>query len=124
MSGSINGLYIEGADNGTTQQSVIIDCNNGTNVAKLKAGKGENYVIENNLASYNSTVLYQGSNNVVLGKDNLNAQTNQSFNTAVGCSIFTKTTVNLILEWVLVYLKKQQLVGIMSASVIIHFQRT
>jgi hypothetical protein len=49
-------------------------------------------VIENNLASYNSTVLYQGSNNVVLGKDNLNAQTNQSFNTAVGCSIFTKTT--------------------------------
>jgi hypothetical protein len=57
MSGSINGLYIEGADNGTTQQSVIIDCNNGTNVAKLKAGKGENYVIENNLASYNSTVL-------------------------------------------------------------------
>jgi hypothetical protein len=65
MSGSINGLYIE-ADNGTTQQSVIIDCNNGTNVAKLKAGKGENYVIENNLASYNSTVLYQGSNNVVL----------------------------------------------------------
>jgi hypothetical protein len=33
MSGSINGLYIEGADNGTTQQSVIIDCNNGTNVA-------------------------------------------------------------------------------------------
>jgi uncharacterized GH25 family protein len=77
MSGSINGLYIEGADNGTTQQSVIIDCNNGTNVAKLKAGKGENYVIENNLASYNSTVLYQGSNNVVLGKDNLNAQTNQ-----------------------------------------------
>jgi hypothetical protein len=48
-------------------------------------------VIENNLASYNSTVLYQGSNKV-LGKDNLNAQTNQSFNTAVGCSIFTKTT--------------------------------
>jgi hypothetical protein len=39
---------------------VIID-NNGTNVATLKAGKGENYVIENNLASYNSTVLYQGS---------------------------------------------------------------
>jgi hypothetical protein len=60
-------------------------------------------VIENNLASYNSTVLYQGSN-VVLGKDNLNAQTNQSFNTAVGCSIFTKQRVNLILEWV-VYLK-------------------
>jgi hypothetical protein len=27
-----------------SQQSVIIDCNNGTNVT-LKAGKGENYVI-------------------------------------------------------------------------------
>jgi hypothetical protein len=40
--GSINRLFIEGADNGTTQQSVIIDCNNGTNVATLK-GKGENY---------------------------------------------------------------------------------
>jgi hypothetical protein len=61
-------------------------------------------VIENNLASYNSTVLYQGSNNVVLGKDNLNAQTNQSFNTAVGC-IFTKTTGQFNTEWVLVYLK-------------------
>jgi hypothetical protein len=77
--------------------------------------------LENNLASYNSTVLYQGSNNVV-GKDNLNAQTNQSFNTAVGCSIFTKTTgqFNTGMGGVL---KKQQLVGIMSASVIIHFQK-
>jgi hypothetical protein len=45
VKGSINRLFIEGADNGTTQQSVIIDCNNGTNVATLKAGKGENYVI-------------------------------------------------------------------------------
>jgi hypothetical protein len=61
MSGSINRLFIEGADNGTTQQSVIIDCNNGTN-ATLKA-EGENYVIENNLASYNATVLYQRVNN-------------------------------------------------------------
>jgi hypothetical protein len=42
---------------------------------------------KNNLASYNSTVLYQGSNNVILGKDNLNAQTT-SYNTAVGCNIF------------------------------------
>jgi hypothetical protein len=80
---------------------VIIDCNNGTNVATLKAGKGENYVIgKNNLASYNSTVLYQGSNNVILGKDNLNAQTTQSYNTAVGCNIFNKTTDSLIREWV------------------------
>jgi frataxin-like iron-binding protein CyaY len=38
-------IIYRGADNGTTQQSVIIDCNNGTNVATLKAGKGENYVI-------------------------------------------------------------------------------
>jgi hypothetical protein len=37
MKGSINRLFIE--DNGTSQQSVIIDCNNGTNVATLKAGK-------------------------------------------------------------------------------------
>jgi hypothetical protein len=36
MKGSINRLFIEGADNGTTQQSVIIDCNNGTNVATLQ----------------------------------------------------------------------------------------
>jgi hypothetical protein len=60
---------------------------------------------------------------MVLGKDNLNAQTNQSFNTAVGCSIFTKTTGQFNTGMGLSVFK-QQLVGIMSASVIIHFQRT
>jgi hypothetical protein len=45
VKGSINRLFIEGADNGTTQQSVIIDCNNGNECSNIKGGKGENYVI-------------------------------------------------------------------------------
>jgi hypothetical protein len=57
MKGSINRLFIEGADNGTTQQSVIIDCNNGTNVATLKA---EKRIIENNLASYSQRFFIKG----------------------------------------------------------------
>jgi hypothetical protein len=37
MKGSINRLFIEGADRHNSTE--IIDCNNGTNVATLKAGK-------------------------------------------------------------------------------------
>jgi hypothetical protein len=63
MKGSINRLFIEERTTANSTERDI-DCNNGKN-SNIKGGKRENYVIGNNLASYNSTVLYQGSNNVI-----------------------------------------------------------